>query len=221
MTKITLNFTKRELFGRKVNRLRRLGQIPANIFGHKVKSEGITIDAKEFSEVFKKAGETQIIDLNGKPVLVSNLQTDPISGLIIHIDFRQVSLTEKITANIPVEIEGESPAEKQNVGVALQQIHEIEVEALPNDLPEKIIVDISSLTEVDQAIYVKDLKIDKKVEVKTDMESIVVKVEPPQKEEVVEVAPVPTEGEVPAEGAPVAEGGEEVKAPEKNSDQSA
>lgn len=220
--KFTLKSEKRELFGRKVKTLRVVGKIPANVFGKKIKSEAVTVDNKEFREVFEKAGETQIIDLGGKPVLVSNIQTDPVSSEYIHIDFRQVDLTEKIEAMVPVEVEGESPAEKQSLGTVVQQIHEIEVKALPTDLPEKIIVDASILTEVDQAIYVKDLKVDKKVEIKTDLESIVVKVEPPTKEEVVEVvAPEPVEGE-PASaeataGKPV-EG--EVKA-EDSSDQSA
>lgn len=220
---IKLKSEKRELFGRKVKRLRKEGKVPANIFGKKIKSVAISVDAKEFSQVFEKAGETQIIDIDGKPVIVSNLQIDPISSNYVHIDFRQVDLTEKITANVPVEVEGESPAEKQNLGTVVQQIHELEVESLPADIPEKITVDISSLSEVDQAIFVKDLKIDKKIEVKTDMESIVVKVEPPQKEEVVEVvAEVPAEGEaaVPAEVESPVEGGE-AKATEKSSDQSA
>ncbi len=203
MTKIALKSQKRELFGRKVKRLRKEGLIPANIFGNKIESHAVSVDSKEFSDIFKKAGETQIIDLDGKSVLVSNLQNDPISGEVIHIDFRQVSLTEKIEAKIPVEVEGESPAEKQNLGTVVQQIHEVEVEALPSDLPEKIIVDISILAEVDQAIYVKDLKVDSKVVIKTDSESIVVKVEAPTVEEVVEVAPTVeapvAEAEKPAE----------------------
>ena len=206
MTKITLKSEKRDLFGRKVSRLRKSGKIPANVFGKNIKSEAIIVDNKEFSEVFEKAGETQIIDLTGRPVLVSNVQVDPISGDCIHVDFRQVDLTEKIEAKVPVEIEGESPAEKQNLGTVVQQLHEIEVEALPADLPEKIVIDATLLTEVDQAVYVKDLKVDKNVEIKTDLESIVVKVEPPQKEEVVEVVPEVVEGEAPAEGEKPAEG---------------
>lgn len=209
MTKITLKSEKRELFGRKVNRIRKIGKIPANIFGKDVKSHAISVDSKEFTDVFKKAGETQIIDLEGKSVLVSNVQVDPVLGQVIHIDFRQVDLKEKIEAKVPVELVGESPAEKQNLGTVVQQISEIEVEALPSDLPEKIIIDASILTEVDQAIYVKDLKVDKNVEVKTDGESIVVKIEPPTKEEVVEVKPL--EGEVPAEGEKPAEGTEAPK----------
>ena len=215
--KITLKFDKREEFGRKVKRLRKVGKIPANIFGKEIKSASITVDKKEFSQVFEKAGETQVIDLGGRSVLVSNVQSDPVSGEFIHIDFRQVDLKEKIEAKVPIEVIGESPAEKQNLGTVVQQIHEIEVEALPADLPEKIIIDISKLTEVDQAIYVKDLKVDKNIEVKTDLELIVVKVEPPTKEEVI-VAPVAVEGETPeVEGEKPAES--EVKA-EDNLDQS-
>ena len=137
--------------------------------------------------------------------MVSNLQIDPVTSDYIHVDFRQVDLTEKITAKVPIEVLGESPAEKQNIGTVVQQLSEIEVSALPTDLPEKIEIDATILTEVDQAIYVKDLKIDKKVTVKTDPESIVVKVEPPIKEEVVEVV-APVEGEVPVEGVVPAEG---------------
>ncbi len=198
MTKITLKSQKRELFGRKVNRLRKQGLIPANVFGNKINSYAVSVDNKEFTEVFKKSGETQIIDLDGKSVLVSNLQLDPVSGDVIHIDFRQVSLTEKIEAKIPVEVEGESPAEKQNLGTVVQQIHEIEVEALPSDLPEKVTVDASALTEVDQAIFVKDLRLSNKVEIKTDLELIVVKVEAPTVEE--EQAPVVSENETQQEG---------------------
>ena len=204
-TKFSLKATTRDIFGRKVNRLRKEGLIPANMFGKKIKSEALSVNEKEFTEVFEKAGETQIIHLNDKPVLVSGLQVDPVTSNYLHIDFRQVDLTEKITAKVPVELIGESPAEKQSIGTVVQQLSEIEVEALPTELPEKIEVDITILTEVDQAIFVKDLKVDKKVTAKTDLESIVVKVEPPIKEEVVE-APVPAEGEVAVEGETLAEG---------------
>lgn len=224
MTKLTLKSEKRILFGRKVKQLRKEGLIPANIFGKKVKSEAITVNTKDFREVFEKAGETQIIDLGGRPVLVSNLQIDPVTSDYVHIDFRQVDLTEKITAKVPVEIIGESPAEKQSIGTVVQQLNEIEVEALPANLPEKIEIDSSVLTEVDQAIYVKDLKLDNKVTIKTDLESIIVKVEPPIKEEVVETVVAPAEGEAPVEGEAPAEGEQpkegETKASENNLDQS-
>lgn len=199
MTKISLNADKREIVGRKVKKLRQEGKIPANIFGKKIESQAIVVNLKEFEEVFEKAGETQIVDLNGKSVLVSNVSYNPVDGSILHVDFRQVDLTEKITANVPVETVGESPAEKQSLGTVVQHISELEVEALPADLPEKIVVDASMLTEVDQAVFVKDLRIPGKVEIKNDPEAIVVKVEPLQKEEEV-VAPVEATEAVSSEG---------------------
>lgn len=202
--KIKLKADKRDILGRKVKNLRKEGKVPANVFGKNIKSESLTIDAKEFSEVYKQAGETQIIDLEGRPVLVSNIQLNPVSGDYLHVDFRQVDLKEEIKANVPVVLEGESIAEKQNLGTVVHQLDEVEVEALPTDLPEKIVVDITSLEEVDQAIYVKDLKVGSSVKILNDMDAIVVKVEPPQKEEVVEAPAEPTEGET-AETAPEGE----------------
>ncbi len=207
MTKITLKANKRDVFGRKVKKLRQDGLIPANVFGKKIKSESISVDKREFEKVFKEAGETQIIDLSGKPVLISEVQRHPVSGDYLHVDFRQVDLTEAIKAHIPVVLEGDSPAEKQSIGTVVQQVHEIEVEALPSDLPERITVDQSVLAEVDQAIFVKDLKVNSKVKVLADGDTIVAKVEPPLKEEVVETPPAPaegsTEGEAPTEGEAV------------------
>lgn len=209
MDKQDLKAQVRKEVGRKVKLLRKEGILPANVYGKKTKSEAIKVNLKEFAKVYSVAGETGLINLiieNGKKeekaVLVSNLQHDPISDLPIHVDLREVDLTEKITAEVPVETAGESPAEKQAIGTVVQYIDEVEVEALPTDFPDKFIIDVSELTEVDQAVYAKDLKIDKnKVTILTDAETIIVKVEPPQKEEVV----APPEAEVPVEGT-VAEG---------------
>jgi large subunit ribosomal protein L25 len=131
------------------------------------------------------------------PVLIHKVQYDPITGEIIHADFHRVNLKEKITANVPVRLEGESPAEKSGVGLILQTLNEIEVESLPTDIPHEIIVDMPSLTEVGQTIHVKDLKIDKeKVEVKNDQEEVVVSVQTAEmKEGVAEEAPTPEEVE--------------------------
>lgn len=215
MNTIALKVEKRKLTGRKVKRLRLEGLIPANVYGKKVKSEALQVAIKDFEKVFEKAGETGIVELTeGKetrPVLIHDVQIHAVTNEPIHVDFMQVDLKEKVTATVQVEVEGESPAEKSGIGTLVQQLHEIEVEALPADLPEKFVVDASKLEEVDQAILVKDLDYDKaKVEVKTDAESIVAKVEPPQKEEVI-APPVETvvEGEAPAEGEAPVEGGEQ------------
>jgi large subunit ribosomal protein L25 len=216
MNKITLKAEKRSVTGRKVKKLRREGMLPANLFGKKIKSESIQLPVNEFMAAYKEAGETGLIELTlggtKRPVLVSNLQVDPVTDIAIHADLLQVDLKEKVTAEVPVELVGESPAEKQGLGTVVQYVDEIEVEALPGDLPDKFEVDLSNLTEVDQNIFVKDLVSDsKKVEIKADLDQIVVKVEPQKVEE--EVVTPPAEGEGTAEEgeAVPAEAGEELQ----------
>ncbi len=187
MTKITLKADKREVTGRKVKALRSEGLLPANIFGKKIDSLSIQIDKAAFIETFNKAGETGIVELSvGKetrPVLVHGIQVDPVTSEPIHVDFFQVNLKEKVTANVPLELVGESPAEKQKLGTLVQQIDEIEVEALPADLPDKFELDVSGLAEVDASVTVADLKADSKVEIITDKELIVAKIEALRAEE--------------------------------------
>jgi len=185
--------------------------LPGNISGKKIKSEAVQVALKDFERVYKQVGETGLLTLqigkDEKPVLIHNLQLNPVSEDPVHVDFLQVDLKEKVEAGVPVELTGEAPAEKQAIGTVVQYINEIKVEALPMDLPEKFVVDTSELAEVDQSILVKDLKVDRtKVDIKAGAEEIVVKVEPPQKEEVV-APPPPAEGEVPAEGPVAVEGG--------------
>ena len=217
MDKLTLKADERKVTGRKVKILRKEGVLPCNVFGKKVKSLALQVKLADFVDIFKKAGETGIVYLNERPVLISNIQKSPISGLPIHVDFHQIDLKEKVEADVPVEVIGESSVEKQALGTVVQYIDEVSVEALPMDLPEKFEIDASALIEVDQAVYVKDLKVDRaKVEIKLDAETILVKVEPPQKEEVAPVVEAPAEeavaGEEPKEGE---EGGEEKKEPAK------
>lgn len=204
MSKSILKAEKRTIEGRKVKTLRKDGILPGNISGKKIKSQSVQVVLKDFEKLYKEIGETGLLTLqvgtDEKPVLIHNLQLSPVSDEPVHVDFLQVDLKEKVEADIPVELVGESPAEKQAIGTVVQHINEIKVEALPTDLPEKFEVDVTELTEVDQSIFVKDLKYDKsKVEIKDDLEAIVTKVEPPQKEEII-TPPAPAEGEVPAEG---------------------
>jgi large subunit ribosomal protein L25 len=148
---------------------------------------------QDFTKTFEVAGETGLVDIQveagkGKKekrtVLISNVQMDPISDKPVHVDFHQVDLKEKVTASVPVETLGESPAEKQGVGTVVVHINEVEVEALPMDLPDKFEIDLTKLTDVDQSILVKDLDYDKKkVVVKIDPEEVVVKIEALREEE--------------------------------------
>lgn len=210
MTKLTLKAEERKEVGRKVKKLRREGVLPANIYGKKVKSMSVKVKLADFEEVYKEAGETSLVEITvgseKKPVLVHEVQVDPVSDEILHIDFFQVNLKEKVTANVPVELTGESPAVKQGLGTLVLQIDEIEVEALPTDLPDKFEIDVSGLEEVDSAVTVADLKVDtNKVEVLADKEQIIAKVEPLREEEVEPVQVAEGTEETQAEEAPKTE----------------
>ena len=212
MDKQILNAEERKITGRKVKKLRKTGMLPGNIFGKKIKSLSVAIKTQDFNKVYKEVGETGLLELqigkDNRAVLVANVQKDPVSDVPLHVDFHQVDLKEKVTADVPIEVIGESPAEKQGIGTLVQYLNEIEVEALPADLPEKFEVNAENLIEVDHAVSVKDLKVDtSKVEVKVDLEEIIAKIEPLQKEE--EVAPALPEEVVPTEGAEVPAAGEE------------
>ena len=213
MTKVNLKANPRKITGRKVKNLRKQGLVPSNIYGKGVKSHSIEVNSKEFQEVYKKTGETGIIEISlgseARPVLVHNVQVHPVTGELLHIDFLQVDLKEKVNANIPLEITGESPAEKSGIGTVVLLVQELEVEGLPGDLPKSFEIDATKLTEVDQVVKVSDLKT-KDIEIKADLETIVAKVEPPQKEEVVQ-APVATEEVQEGTEEKPAEGGEAPK----------
>ncbi len=202
MQKTVLKAVKRELVGKKVKNLRKQGIVPANLFGKKIKSQSLSIDKKEFDKVFDQAGETGIVELSIEgdkethPVMIQNLQKHPVNEEILHVDLRQVILTEKITANIPVEMTGEAPAATQKLGILIQNVSEIEVEALPLDLPEKFTVDVSKLANVGDQITVAELSINKeKVEIKVTEDLVIAKIEPLAAEEAASVVAVPTEGE--------------------------
>jgi len=213
--KIKLKVNKRTLVGRKVRKLRQQGILPANIYGKDIKSLSVKLSAKDFHKVYSQAGETGIIDLKVdkeakvRPVLIHDPNIHPVTDEILHVDFRQVDLTKKVTVKIPVELVKEAPAVSKG-GVLLQLINEIEVEALPTDLPDKFTVNVSKLEEIGQGINLKDIKVDSKVKILADnLDELVVKIEEPTKEEEKPEEPeVPAEGEEPAEGEVPAEGEE-------------
>lgn len=214
MEQVPLTASKRIVLGRKVKSLRRDGIIPAHIFGHKVKTVHVQVQKKDFEPVFEKAGETGIIDLaldkEKRPVMVRNIQVDPLTSDPLHIDFYQVNLSEKVKVNVPLETVGESPAVEKKVGLLLTPVSEIEIEALPTDIPENVEIDISKLENIGDEIKVKDLPIDKsKVEVLTDEELVVVQIG-----ELVTKEMEATEAEIEAEAAAEATEGEEAQAEE-------
>lgn len=207
-----INAALRTVIGRKVKHLRSLGQIPATIYGHKFEPISVQFTALELDKLFDQVGESGLVEVvitdNKYPVLFKNPQYHPITGELIHLDCYKVNLKEKITATVPVELIGEAPATK--VGNTLMHIlSEVEVEALPADLPEKIEVDVTGLTEVDSKITVADLNIDRsKIEIKNAPEQVIALIEAPRVEE----EPVATEEATPADVPATAQKTEEEKA---------
>ncbi len=176
---------ERKILGKKVKNLRRGGKLPAHVFGKGLGTEHVSVDGKTFLKTFKEAGETGLIDLKIgaekiRPVLVRGVQYDPISGSPLHIDFYQVNLSQKVKVPVPIELIGEEP-EKVHLGeaIVLQTLNEVEVEALPADLIEKIEVDQSLLKEINDAITLGQLEFDReKLTIHADLEEIVVKLAP-------------------------------------------
>ena len=175
-----------------VGRIRKAGGVPAVIYGHKVKNANLTVDSKSFTNIYRKAGETTVLDLQiegesaDRNVLIHDVAVDPVRGQIIHVDFYEVKKGEKIKTHIPLVFDGESPAVKSDGGVLVKNIYKIEIEALPKDLPHEIVVDISKLITFSDTVTIADLAISEGVKVFADAKEVVAKVMPPRTTEELE-----------------------------------
>lgn len=185
MDRLSLKAEERKILGKKVKKLRLDGQLPAHVFGKGLETELVSVNTKDFLKTFHQAGETGLIDLKigaekVRPVLVREVQYDPVEGDPIHIDFYQVNLTQKVKVPVPLVLIGEQPESvKLGEAIVLQTLNEVEVEALPTDLVEKIEVDITSLKNVDDAITLGQLNYDRaKLTISASDEEVVVKLAP-------------------------------------------
>lgn len=180
MKRETLSAEKRTVTGKQVKKLRREGIVPANIYGKSFESISLQLPMKDFEAVYSKAHETGLVDLTVDketyPVLIHNVQRNPLSHDAIHVDFYKVNLKEKVKTSIPVVAIDEAKAEKDKVGALMQPINEVEVEALPTELPEKIEVSVEHLAAIDDHILVSDLKLPSGVEVLTEAEGTVFRI---------------------------------------------
>lgn len=170
--------------------LRKKGLIPAVLYGKGVENVNLEINQREFEKVYDKAGETTIIELifgkEKRSVLIHYIQYNYLKGVTDHIDFYQVNMDEKISAEIELEFIGKAPAVDSFGGVLVKVLHKVEVEALPADLPHNLQVDLSKLINFETNFMVKDLIIPKGVKVLADSESVIALVAPPREEEVIE-----------------------------------
>ena len=207
-----LQVAPRIITGKKVAALRRAGQTPGNVFGHRVESTSVQADTVELTHLLRAVGRNAIITLNveGEPatraVMVRKIARNPLDGKMLHVDFYQVNMSEKMRADVPVVLTGTSDAVTTYGGVLMQMVDVIHVEALPADIPSEYTVDVAQLTELDQAVHVRDLHIEGgKVTILSDLDVVVARVAAPRlateetvTAEAVEGAP----GEAPVAGAP-------------------
>lgn len=183
-----LNAQLREIIGKKVKKLREKNLIPAVLYGKDVEPQNLSVQYLPFQKIYNEAGESSLIDLaigDRVPVkvLIHGVQKNPVSGKFIHVDFWQVKMTEKITAEIEVKFVGESPAVKELGGVLVKGLDTIKVECLPQDLIHEIEVDISPLKTFEDLIHVKDIKFPSGIEVLENPDEVVASVAPPRTEE--------------------------------------
>lgn len=231
MKRHTLTATKRTVVGKKVKKLRREGMLPGNVYGKDFKSVAIQMPTKDFLTVYQEAGHSGVVDVkfDGEtvPTLIHEVTTNHISHDMLHVDFYKVNLKEKVKATVPVIVSGEPVAVTEKLGLLLQNLNEVEVEALPTDLPENVGVDVAHLAQVGDMVKVSDLKVPADVTVLTDPETEVARIAELVSKEAEEQAQAeaaaaeeaaaeggeaPVEGEAPAEGeAPVETPAEEAK----------
>jgi large subunit ribosomal protein L25 len=207
-----LTAAPRAVLGKKVKALRRTGVTPANVYGHKVESTALQANTVELTHLLRAAGRNAIIDLKvegeaaPRTVVVRDVTRDPVSDRILHIDFFEVSMTEKMKAEVRVVLTGTSPAVENLQGVLLQMIETVSIEALPGDIPSEFVADVSTLAQLESSVHVRDLPVDaSKVTIMTDPDVVVARVAAPRLATAEEEGAAPEEGaEAPAEGAPEA-----------------
>ncbi len=183
---ITLSAATRHA-GSALQTKRNEGLIPAVLYGHGVESRAIELDHRLFTRAFREAGENTIIALSvdgeaAVSVLVKDAELHPTTNRYIHADFFQVRMDEKIEAAVPIEFVGEAPAVREQGGVLVRALDEVEVVALPADLPHTIEADLSKLVTFDDVIKVADLPVAEGVEIRNDTEAVVALVEAPRTE---------------------------------------
>jgi len=182
MEKIELKAAKREVLGKKVRALRRGGIIPAHLFGNDVEPVPLQCDALELKHVLDKAGKTHLVDIKvdkakkATKAVVREIQRDPVKGSVLHVDFYQVRMTDKIKVDVPITLVGEAPALKIKGNVLMRELDKLAIECLPDDIPDHIEVDISVLEGSHQAVHVSDIDSLDGVSIVTDLEHDVVRI---------------------------------------------
>ncbi|MBI3671485.1 50S ribosomal protein L25 [Candidatus Azambacteria bacterium] len=181
-----LNAKNRELTGSKVKSLRQNGDVPAVLYGKDFKNVNLALNAKEFFSIYQEAGESTVLDVHiegdkkDHNVLIHHVDFDPITEGIIHVDFYKVDMNKEVTAKVPLVFSGESEAVKTGNGVLVKSMHDVEVSALPKNLPHEITIDLSILKTFEDVITVSDISVSEGVKIKAHADDVIASVKPPR-----------------------------------------
>ncbi len=223
MENLTLQASSRDVSGKKTRFLRRQGITPTHLFGRDIKSLTLQCDTDALKQLIAQAGRTRPVSLKiddekgRRSVFVREIQRDVITRQLLHVDFYQVKKGEKITVDVPIVFAGEAPALKAKGRMLAHSITSLNLECLPDNVPPQIEIDLSSLEELGQAIYVKDIILDPEITVHADPEQLVVKISEAIVKEVEEEVPVEAEEE---EAEVTGEAEAETEAPEQTGEKS-
>ncbi len=191
MEKIVLKATSRQVTGKQVRALRREGLLPAVVYGRQIEPYAISLEHHSTSMVLEGVGGSTLmtVEVDGNPhnVVVRQKQRDPVTGSLLHLDFLEVSMTEKMRVMVRIELVGSAPAVTELDGVMVTGQEVLEIESLPGNLPETIQIDLSSLKEIGDGIFVRDIAALDGVEILTDSEEMIVLITTPIAEEELEV----------------------------------
>jgi len=213
MDKVVLQAERRDVIGKQVKQLRREGKLPAVLYGKHIDPIPLVLDYRDAEKSLRGLSTSTLVILEVEgtrhTAVVRERQKDYIKNKLLHVDFQALSLTEKMRVEVPIELEGEAPAIKTYGGVLIQTLESVEVESLPGDMPERLVVSLENLEEIGDSILVSDLILPPSVKVLADPDETIVVITAPRSEEDVEAASGITEEESETEPEVIAKGKEE------------
>lgn len=194
MEEVLLQASKRDVVGKKVKALRREGILPAIVYGRGISPVPISLNTRNANQILSAISSSSLVvlEIDGEKhtTLIRDKQRDPVTEDVLHIDFHEVSMTEKLRTEVMLDFQGESPAVKELMGVLVTVLESLEIECLPQDLPDRIVADLSALEEIGDSLYVRDISLPPNIELISDIEEMVVIISPPAVEEIEEIEEV-------------------------------
>jgi large subunit ribosomal protein L25 len=180
MDQITIEAQRRTALGKKVNALRREGITPFHVYGSTIESQSLQASTFDLVHALNEAGFTTPITVKvGSDehfAIVRHIQKHPITDRLLHVDLVEISRTERIVAEVPVVFEGESMGARESGGQVSEELYQLEVEALPMEIPHELRVDLSVLEADDSILHAKDVVLPAGVTLVTDPDTIVARV---------------------------------------------